>query len=162
MTGGAGIGGAGVPVYALDGITAIARNNADIYNNWSNPFDGDSQIRISGSSTGSGQSVHYSPFLDQFGGGDSGDIHGTTVWTGGFGTAVNPLGDTSDETRASHGSSNANNGGRVWNRFQSNTPSSYSVYAISPLLTVSDGIPEPSTGILGVLGSLLLFGRRRK
>ena len=59
LTNGAGIGGAGVPVCAMDGATCIARNNADIWNDWSNPFDGDSQVR-----TGS---VHYSPFLDQFG-----------------------------------------------------------------------------------------------
>ncbi|NNM29879.1 MAG: hypothetical protein HKO57_10170, partial [Akkermansiaceae bacterium] len=141
QTGGAGQGGAGVPVYAIDGTTCIARNNADIYNNWSNPFDGDAVVRIPGSMTGSGQNVHYSPFLDQFAGGDSGDVHGASVWTGGFGSAVNPLGNSVDpnaQVRGSWGSSNANNAGRVWNRFQSGTTSQLSVYAISPVLTIVD------------------------
>jgi len=38
LTGGFGVGVAGVPVYTMDGRTAIARNNADIWNGWSNPF----------------------------------------------------------------------------------------------------------------------------
>ncbi|MFN3166871.1 MAG: PEP-CTERM sorting domain-containing protein [Phycisphaeraceae bacterium] len=146
-------GGLGVPVYAMDGMTAIARNNADIYNSWSNPFEdapgvvnsagtGNNVLRIDTGNINS--SPHYSPFLDQFGAGDSGAVHGATVWTGGFGGPVNPLGNSVDpdtQTRASHGSSNANRTGRVWNRFNSGTGSNYSVYAISELLTVMDGGP---------------------
>ena len=65
LSGGAGIGGAGMPVYVVDGQTCIARNNADIWNNWSNPFDGDSAVRVT--APPATQNVHYSPFLDQFG-----------------------------------------------------------------------------------------------
>lgn len=148
---GAEIGGAGVPVYAMDGTTCIARNNSDIYNSWSNPFDGDTTIRLSSGSTNTdsegnevvaSQNVNYSPFLDQYGLGDSANVHGKNVWTGGFGAAVNPLGNSPDpdgQVRGSWGSSNANNGGRTWNRFQSATTASQSVYAISELLTVGTG-----------------------
>ena len=110
--------------------TCIARNNADIYNNWSNPFDADTTLRLASGSTNkdsdgndvvASQNVNYSPFLDQYGLGDSANIHGKNVWTGGFGSAVNPLGNSPDpdaRVRASYGSSNANTGGRTWNRFQ--------------------------------------------
>ncbi len=147
------IGGAGVPVYAMDGTSCIARNNADIYNNWSNPFEGDTTLRLASGSTNNdsdgnevvaSQNVNFSPFLDQFGLGDSANIHGKNVWTGGFGAAVNPLGNSPDpdaQVRASWGSSNANNGGRTWNRFQSATTATQSVYAISELLTVGTGSP---------------------
>mgnify|MGYP005849398871 CR=1 FL=1 len=152
-TGGAGVGGAGVPVYAMDGSTAIARNNADIYNNWSNPFDGDTTIRLASGSTNlnsdgeeviAGQNVNYSPFLNQYGLGDSATVHGVNVWTGGFGSAVNPLGNSVDpdgRVRASWGSSNANTGGRTWNRFQGNTTDSLRVYALSEILTIGTGTP---------------------
>ncbi|NNM28356.1 MAG: hypothetical protein HKO57_02460 [Akkermansiaceae bacterium] len=141
QSGGAGIGGAGVPVFAMDGATCIARNNADIWNTWSNPFDGDAVIRIPAGTGAATQNVHYSPFLDQFGGGDSGNVHGANVWTGSNtnGTPVNPLGDTTDEVRANWGSSNANNTSRVWNRFQSDNTASLSVYALSDPLTVMSG-----------------------
>lgn len=155
-TGGAGIGGAGVPVYVMDGTTCIARNNDDIYNNWSNPFDGDTTLRLPSGSTNlnsdgeevvASQNVNYSPFLDQYGLGDSADVHGVNAWTGGFRNAVNPLGNSVDagdaqqRVRASWGSSNANNGGRTWNRFQSGTESSLHVYALSEILTVGTGSP---------------------
>ena len=161
ITGGSGIGGAGVPMFAMDGTTAIARNNADMYDGWSNPFDSNSVVRLTGAQTG-GQAVHYSPFLDQFGSGDSGVVHGADVWTGGFGAQVNPAGDTTDEVRTSIGSSNANNAGRTWNRFQRNNVDSNSVYAISPLLTVTDAVPEPSSVLLGGLGCLFLLRRSRR
>jgi len=145
QSGGAAQGGAGVPVYAMDGTTAIARNNADIYDSWSNPFEsgfatpdptgnGTNAQRLSG--------IFYSPFLDQFGSGDTGVIHGPDVWTGGFGSQVNPAGDTTDEVRTSHGNTNANNTDRTWNRFNRNNVDSKSVYALSELLTVGTGIPE--------------------
>lgn len=155
-TGGSGIGGAGVPVFAMDGTTCIARNNADIYNNWSNPFNGDTTLRLAAGSTNensdgedvvASQNVNYSPFLDQFGLGDSATVHGENVWTGGLSRAVNPLGNSVDandaqqRTRASWGSSNANNGGRTWNRFQSNTTASLAVYALSEVLTIGTGTP---------------------
>mgnify|MGYP005849398903 CR=1 FL=1 len=154
-TDGAGVGGAGFPMFAMDGTTSIARNTADMYNGWSNPFDGDTTLRIA--ATG----VHYSPFLDQFGSGDSGVNHGKDVWTGGFGSQVNPAGDTLDEVRTSLGASNANTSGRTWNRFQRNNVDSKSVYAISSPLTVTL-IPEPSSALLGGIGCLLLMRRRRK
>ena len=118
-------------------------------------------VRLTGAQTG-GQAVHFSPFLDQFGGGDSGVVHGADVWTGGFGAQVNPAGDTTDEVRTSIGSSNANNAGRTWNRFQRNNVDSNSVYAISPLLTVTDAVPEPSSVLLGGLGCLFLLRRSRR
>ena len=161
ISGGAAIGGAGVPVYAMDGTTAIARNNADIYNNWSNPFASDTTVRLTTAQTG-GQAVHYSPFLNQFGEGDTGVIHGTDSWTGGNSGAVNPAGNTTDDVRTSHGNSNANSGGRGWNRFRRDNVDSKSVYAISPVLTGTDGVPEPSSALLGGFGCLFLLRRRRK
>lgn len=173
FTGGSGIGGAGVPVFAMDGTTCIARNNDDIYNNWSNPFDGDTTLRLASGSSNldsegneviASQNVNYSPFLNQFGLGDSANVHGRDVWTGGLRNPVNPLGnsvdasDSQQRTRASWGSTNANNGGRTWNRFQSNTTANLAVYALSEVLTVGTGTPsvpfvlsitvavEPSTG----------------
>ena len=166
FTGGSGQGGAGVPVYAIDGTTSIARNNNDIYDNWSNPFEsgiGVTQADGTGNNTARLSGVFYSPFLDQ-----NGDqtvnpdaIHGKTNWTGGFGASVNPLGDTSDEVRASNGNSNANNPGRVWNRFNADNTASFGVYAISEPFTVTDAIPEPSSALLGGLAGLLLLRRRR-
>lgn len=161
ITGGSGVGGAGVPIFAMDGTTAIARNNADMYDGWSNPFDSNSTIRLTGAQTG-GQAVHYAPFLDQFGSGDTGVVHGADTWTGGYGAVVNAAGDTTDEVRTSHGNSNANSSGRTWNRFQRNNVDSKSVYAISPLLTVTEAIPEPSSVLLGGLGCLFLLRRIRK
>ena len=153
LTGGAGIGGAGVPVYAMDGTTSIARNNADIYNGWSNPFDGDTTLRLASGSTNNNsdgdpvtasQSVHYSPFLDQYGLGDTADVHGVDVWTGGFGSHVNAAGDTPSEVRTSHGNANANNSGRVWNRFQRDNVDSKSLYVLSEVLTVVDANVDPN------------------
>lgn len=171
FTGGAGLNGAGVPVYAMDGRTAIARNNNDLWNNWSNPFanllngqPADSTVRLTSAQTGNGQTVFYSPFLTQNGTGDSGINHGVDVWTGGFNTHVNALGDTIDNTTSSYGSSNANNASRVYNRFTGSNTATLSVYALSPLLTVTEMaevIPEPSTALLGGIGFLLLLRRRR-
>jgi|GEM_PF-1406246 len=153
-SGGSSLGGAGVPVFAMDGRTCIARNNGDIYNNWSNPFEGDAQLRLAAGSTNensegdpviASQNVHYSPFLDQFGKGDSANVHGRNVWTGGLANPINPLGNSIDpngQTRGSWGSSNANNGGRTWNRFQSESTANLSVYALSAVLTVGPGVPD--------------------
>ena len=162
-TDGAAQGGAGVPVFAMNGTTAIARNNADIYNSWSNPFEsgvGVTQADGTGNNTQRLSGVFYSPFLDQNGNQtvNPDAIHGKTNWTGGFGTSVNPLGDTTDEVRASNGNANANNSGRVWNRFQADNTASLGVYAISEPLTV---IPEPSSALLGSLAGIFLLRRRR-
>jgi hypothetical protein len=162
QTNGAALGGAGVPVYAMDGTSCIARNNADIYNGWSNPFDGDTTLRLASGSTNNdsdgnevvaSQNVNFSPFLDQLGLGDTANIHGPDVWTGGFGSSVNPAGDTTDELRTSHGNTNANNSGRTWNRFQRNNTDSKSVYALSGLLTVGTGSPAPPFAITDIVYS---------
>jgi hypothetical protein len=169
FTGGAGIGGAGVPVFAMNGTTAIARNNNDIWNNWSNPFDSDAVIRLASGSTNqnsagadvtvtTGQNVHYSPYLDQFGLGDSANVHGVEVWTGSQANGSALAGqEVGHDPNTNWGSSNANSPGRVWNRGNANGgPRSF--YAISPLLTV---VPEPSTALLGAIGALVLLRRRR-
>lgn len=156
VTGGAGVGGAGVPVYAMNGTTAIARNNADIWNGWSNPFSGDTTTRVAG--------VFYSPWLDQ----DGAQLvnpdanHGRNVATGyqQNGSHVNALGNTTDTLTINYGSSNANNAGRITNRFTAATSGTYSLYAISEELTVTL-IPEPSSALLGGIGLLALLRRRR-
>lgn len=168
QTGGAGIGGAGVPVYAMDGTTCIARNNADIYNGWSNPFDNDTTLRLASGSTNldsdgnpvtASQSVHYSPFLDQYGLGDTANVHGADVWTGGFGGHVNAAGDTPSEVRTSHGSSNANNAGRTWNRFNRDNTDSKSLYAISEILTIESGDPTLPTVVIDTPGKYTWSGQ---
>jgi hypothetical protein len=139
LTGGAGIGGAGVPVYAMDGTTCIARNNADIWDNWSNPFDGDAVIRVT--APPASQNVHYSPFLDQYGNQTvtPDDVHGMDCMTGSNsnGTSRSPMGNTTDNTQANWGSSNANNPGRIYVRWDSgDLTGTWSFYAISEPLTV--------------------------
>jgi hypothetical protein len=169
-------GGTGVAVYAMNGTTAIGSDTAAGLGGWSSPFANvDSGWGPNGESAGSTvrlpigtgnsntQAVFYTPFLDQFGAGDTGAQHGADVWTGGsMGGMVNALGPASDSTTSSRGSSNANNTGRVWNRFTGNNVDSNSVYALSGLLTVTDAIPEPSTTALLGLGGLALILRRRK
>ncbi len=172
ITGGSGIGGAGVAVFAMNGTTSIARNNADIANGWSNPFDSDTTIRLASGSTNqdslgndvvASQNVNYSPFLDQYGLGDTANIHGETVWTGGNpGGHVNALGDTIDSLDSGNGSSNANTSGRVWTRFTAGNTSALSVYSLSGLLTVTEAIPEPSSAVLFGFGGLALILRRRR
>ena len=169
FTGGAGIGGAGVPVYAMDGMTSIARNNNDIWNSWSNPFDGDAVVRLASGSTNqnsagddvvASQNVHYSPFLDQHGLGDTATVHGPDTWTG-----TNPGGSTHPSqyvgalTNTQTGNTNANNTGRVWQRGNTANTQERRMYAISEVLTV---VPEPSTTALLGLGGLALIFRRRK
>lgn len=169
LTGGTGQGGAGVPVYAMDGKTCIARNNAQIWNSWRNPFetgwvDGELVVDPTGNgnnavrwAAGTGpapasQTVHYSPFLDQFGNQTvtPDTVHGINVWTGmaAGGTEANPLGNTLDVVRAAGGNANANTTGRIWHRFQSDTPGSQSFYALSELLTVQSGAPAGTLIIL--------------
>ena len=146
LTDGATIGGAGFPVYAMDGTTAIARNNADIWNNWSNPFDSDSAIRIPAGTGAATQNVHYSPFLTQFGLGDSGNVHGEQVWTGGQSNGAPVAGqEVGNVGNTNWGSSNANNTGRVWNRGnQNNTTNVNSFYALSdPLTVIVGGATDP-------------------
>jgi hypothetical protein len=147
VTGGAGVGGAGEPVYVVNGSTCIARNNADIWNTWSNPFAGDAVIRLASGSTNNdsagnpvvaSQNVHYSPYLNQFGLGDSATVHGVEVWTGSNpnGTALSGQ-EVGHDPNTNWGSSNANNTTRVWNRGNANSgPRSF--YAISIPLTIVD------------------------
>jgi hypothetical protein len=135
LTDGAGVGGAGEPVYVMNGTTCIARNNADIWNSWSNPFDGDNTNRVG--------SVYYSPYLNQNGEQtETPDAnHGVTCATGcsNTGGTVRPLGNTlGGESDLNWGSSNANTPGRIWNRFGGDTGNEYSLYAISVPLTVVD------------------------
>ena len=149
LTGGAVIGGAGVPVYAMDGTTCIARNNADIWNYWSNPFDGDTTVRIAS------VPVHYSPFLDQYGNQTvTPDLnHGMDCVTGsnGNGTPRTPLGITTDSTTANWGSSNANTAGRVWLRWDSGSlTGNWSFYAISEPLSITlddPNLPDVEAGV---------------
>ncbi|MFZ9937626.1 MAG: beta strand repeat-containing protein [Luteolibacter sp.] len=162
LTGGAGVGGAGHPVYVTDGSTCIARNNADIWNFWSNPFNGDSVIRLAaqsanldsnGNSVTASQNVHYSPYLNQFGLGDSANIHGKDVATGcnTDGTLVNALGNTTDNTTYNRGASNANTTGRVWNRFTDATTTARSLYVISVPLTVIDLSETVAPNLLSIV-----------
>ncbi|NNC74118.1 MAG: hypothetical protein HKN93_01275, partial [Acidimicrobiia bacterium] len=130
-------GGGGAPVYVMNGTTCIARNNADIWNGWSNPFAGNTTLRVG--------SVHYSPYLDQFGNqpvGTPDTNHGADVATGcnNAGATVRAHGNSADAngTDASRGSSNANNSGRVWNRFGTSTTTFNRLYTISYPLTVYD------------------------
>lgn len=154
LTGGAGQGGAGVPVYAMDGATCIARNNADIWNGWSNPFEdapgafnptgtGNNTVRVAPPT--SSQNVNYSPFLDPFGNQTvtPDDVHGIDVATGcGYnGAPINALGNTTDNTTMNRGNANANTAGRIWNRFTNNTTDGLAYYAISELLTVESTHP---------------------
>jgi len=136
LTGGAGVGGAGVPVYAMDGKTCIARNNADIWDAWSNPFQATSPTLRAGTN------VYYSPFLNQHGLQPvTPDVnHGVDVATGcnQNGNHVNALGNTTDVTTINRGSSNANTTDRVWNRFTDATTVNRSFYAISYPLTIVD------------------------
>ncbi len=155
QTDGAGIGGAGVPVFAMDGTTCMARNNADIWNGWSNPFDSDAVIRLAANSTNldssgnevtASQNVHYSPFLDQFGLGDTANVHGPTVWTGtrpgGLTHPTQPVGSVVGTPVGSTGTTqtgntNPNNTSRVWERGNSNNvTSSFAFYALSEPLTI--------------------------
>ena len=153
----------------MNGTTAIARNNADIWDTWSNPFDSNATIRLASGSTNldsdgnlvtASQNVYYSPYLNQFGLGDSANVHGADIATGTNtnGTHVNALGDTLDVLTHNRGSTNANSTGRVWNRFTDTNDAQRRFYAISETLTV---IPEPSTGLLGAIGCFFLLRRRR-
>jgi hypothetical protein len=146
LTGGSNQGGAGEPVYVVNGTTCIARNNADIWNTWSNPFQ---NTLASPNATGTGNNtvragtaVFYSPYLNQNGAQTAFvDInHGQDVATGcnTDGAHVNALGDTIDEKTISRGSTNANTAGRVWNRFTDTTSTARRLYVISVPLTIVD------------------------
>ena len=174
----------GLPVYAMDGSSAIARSNADIWDSWSNPFatdptglSGNETLRLvsgsinndsSGTPVEASQNVYYSPFLDQYGLGDSATVHGVNVWTGtdpsGTTHPTQPAGSTDGIPEGATGttqwgSSNANNAGRVWRRGNTdNTTGNLHLYAISEPLTVA--IPEPSSVLLSGLASLFLLRRR--
>ena len=145
LTGGSNQGGAGEPVYVVNGTTCIARNNADIWNTWSNPFEnslGVANALGTGNNTTRVAGVFYSPYLNQNGAQTvtPNAVHGKDIATGcnTDGSHVNALGNTADNTTISRGNTNANNTGRVWNRFTNNTTDSLSLYAISVPLTVVD------------------------
>lgn len=149
LTGGAGVGGAGEPVYVMNGTTCIARNNADIwnYNYWSNPFDGDNSLRLP-ATTVPPFGVFYSPYLTQNGVQlvEPDANHGATCATGcdGHGnSAITPaylLGNSADAdpswTRT--GNSNANLDARVFSRFQNTASTLNRLYVISYPLTIVD------------------------
>ena len=146
LSGGAAQGGAGEPVYVVNGTTCIARNNADIWDTWSNPFENSTGVA---NATGTGNNtarlagLHYSPYLNQDGVQtvNVNVIHGKDVATGcdSAGNHVNALGDTTDAVdNISRGNSNANNAGRVWNRFTDTTVTARSLYVLSVPLTIVD------------------------
>jgi hypothetical protein len=120
--------GVGEPVFVMNGATLIALDNADIWNGWSK---GGTTVR-----TGT---VHYSPYLNENGSGDSGVNHGVDCATG-----TNTNGTTKVDqylgilppATINWGSSNANNAGRVWNRFSGSPASNYSFYVLSYPMTV--------------------------
>jgi hypothetical protein len=146
LTGGSAQGGAGEPVYVVNGTTCIARNNADIWDAWSNPFEnslGVPNALGTGSNTQRFTGGFYSPYLNQNGAQTvtPNAVHGKDVATGcdSAGNHVNALGDTTDAVdNISRGSSNANNTGRVWNRFTDTTVTPRSLYVISVPLTIVD------------------------
>jgi hypothetical protein len=147
LTGGSAQGGAGEPVYVVNGTTCIARNNGDIWDSWSNPFQ---NTLASPNATGTGNNtarvgttVFYSPYLNQNGAQtvNPDANHGKDVATGcdGAGNHVNALGNTIDTLKdISRGNSNANNTGRVWNRFTDATSTARSLYVLSVPLTIVD------------------------
>lgn len=147
VTGGAAEGGAGEPVFVVNGSTCIARNNADIWDAWSNPFAGNAVIRLASGSTNNNsggtpvvasQNVHYSPYLDQFGLGDSATVHGVEVWTGAQFNGTNLNGqEVGHDPNTNWGSSNANNTARIWNRGNA-ASGPRSLYAISIPLSIVD------------------------
>lgn len=157
----------GVAVYAMDGTSAIARDNGDIWDGWSNPFASD-PTGLTGNVTVRTGSVHYSPFLDENGNQTvTPDAnHGMTVWTGSDGPNTNPtqyVGVESSPGVAGNtqtGNANANTSGRVWRRGNESNLNLNSFYAISDELTVSL-VPEPSSFALLGLGGLLIARRRR-
>ncbi len=141
LTGGADIGGAGEPVYVVNGTTCIARNNADIWDSWSNPFKAvNPTIRVTPPT--SSQNVYYSPYLNQYGNQTvtPDNIHGKDVATGCdlAGNHVNALGNTTNIKTINRGNSNPNDPTRVWNRFTDATTTARSLYVISVPLTVVD------------------------
>jgi hypothetical protein len=145
LTGGSAQGGAGEPVYVVNGTTCIARNNGDIWDTWSNPFEnslGVPNALGTGSNTTRFTGGFYSPYLNQNGAQTvtPNAVHGKDVATGcdSAGNHVNALGDTTDNTTIIRGSSNANNTGRVWTRFTDTTATSRSLYVISVPLTIVD------------------------
>ena len=157
-------GAAGVAVFAMDGTSAIARNNADIWDGWSNPFATD-PTGLTGNSTVRTGTVYYSPFLNQHGNQTfEVDVnHGVKVWTGSTtnGTAV--VGQEAGSVgNTNTGNTNANNATRVWNRGNESNLNTNSYYALSEVLTVTNVVPEPSSTALLGLGGLALILRRRR
>ncbi len=108
--------------------------------------------------------MYYSPFLDQYGNQtvNPDTVHGIDVATGCNvnGNHVNALGDTTDITTINRGNANANNTGRVWNRFTDATTTNRSFYALSEVLTVISDVPpilltlqvNPFTGATTLIG----------
>ena len=138
LTGGSTQGGAGGPVYVVNGTTCIARNNADIWNTWSNPFEnsvGVPNALGTGNNTTRVAGVFYSPYLKQ-----NGTLVAVNVATGcnDAGNHVNALGNTIDNPTVNNGQSNANRADRVWNQFTQNTTTALSLYVISAPLTIVD------------------------
>mgnify|MGYP006908201847 CR=1 FL=1 len=123
----------GVPIYLLDGITKIADDNVDLWN------DGtiDSPLDVNEAGV---------------------EVRATDVWTGSnqFGNALFPLGVIAPSPRVGR----SDTAGTQWMSLgQSSASLSYPLYALSEVLTV---IPEPSSLLLvGCLGSLIACGRIR-
>jgi hypothetical protein len=123
----------GVPIYLLDGITKIADDNVDLWN------DGtlDSPLDVNEAGV---------------------EVLATDVWTGSnqFGNALFPLGVVVPSPRVGR----SDTAGMQWMSLgQSSAHGSHPFYALSGVLTM---IPEPSSLLLVVLGGLVLAGKRSR
>ncbi len=123
----------GVPIYLLDGITKIADDNVDLWN------DGtlDSSLDVNEAGV---------------------EVLATDVWTGSnqFGNGFFPLGVIAPSPRVGR----SDTAGTQWMSLgQSSASLSFPLYALSGVLSV---IPEPSSLLLlGCLGSLMACIRNR-
>lgn len=124
------------PIFVLDGVTMIAEDSADMWDGF--------PVRFAAADSPNGQTMIFSPYLNEDGEELVEFVFGTEIATGSSssgGIAADPLGDPNEDgARLTVGASQANNTGRVWIRFGNRNPASdYSFYALSEPLTVVIG-----------------------